>query len=431
MRISIFGLGYVGAVTAGCLAKRGHEIIGVDIHSQKIAALNSGAAPIFEPGLDDLLKSAKEARRLRATSDVRDAVLNSDVSFVCVGTPADQTAALDLSFVGTVLGELAEVLRESTKVHPIIIRSTMLPGSTAKLVRTAFGEGSRYSEQIFYYPEFLREGSAVEDFENPSTVVIGSATGQPLAKELLGDFSARALVVDWATAEMIKFASNAFHATKIAFANEIGRFCHEMKINGRTVMSLLCDDKKLNLSPYYLQPGNPFGGSCLPKDVRALTHQAQVMSLELPLLQNLLPSNEAHLQSLLARVLTSKEKEVVILGLAFKAQTDDLRGSAMVELARALLERQFTVRIFDPSLSLEALVGSNKRVVETKLPQLPNLLHSSLSTALGNRGLIVAAQRCVNAAQLAPNVKPPHRIIDVNGWAELKSLGIPYEPFCW
>jgi GDP-mannose 6-dehydrogenase len=230
---------------------------------------------------------------------------------------------------------------------------------------------------------------------------------------------------------MIKFASNAFHATKIAFANEIGRLCNQLKIDGRTVMSLLCEDKKLNLSPYYLQPGNPFGGSCLPKDVRALTHQARAISLELPLLEHLLPSNDAHFESLLARVLATAQKEVVILGLSFKARTDDLRGSAMVNLAQALVQRQITLRIFDPGLSLEALVGTNKRVVETKLPQLPMMLHSSLSAAHGNTGLIVAAQRCADLSELAANVTPRHRILDVNGWLELKSVGIAYEAFCW
>ena len=433
MKISIFGIGYVGAVTAGCLSKRGHTIIGVDVNSQKVELFNQGRAPIVEPGLDELLASAKAKGLLRATVSCDDAIAASEVSIVCVGTPPDPSGSLDLSFVRGVIQQIAASLRQQQKSHVLMIRSTMLPGSTERLVNDLLADLEANGKlRVFYFPEFLREGTAVADFEQPSLVVVGTRDGTIPPKEpMLELFGDNAQVVNWSTAEMVKYACNAFHATKIVFANEIGRIGKELEIDAQAVMALLCRDTKLNLSPYYLRPGNPFGGSCLPKDVRALAHYARDREVSLPLLDSLLASNERHLQSLLETIMQSGQNEIVILGLAFKSNTDDLRESAMVEVARALLEQGRTVRIFDPSVRLEALVGTNKRVVETKLPQLPSILQPSVATALGQRGLIVGAQRCVNITELARYVTKEHRIFDVNGWPELKNLGIPYEGFCW
>ena len=270
MRISIFGLGYVGAVTAGCLTDQGHEVIGVDVDAQKVEDFNRGIAPIIEPGLDELLARAHARKTLSATRNCAEALAHSEISLVCVGTPSKHTGALDLSHVQEVVREMGEVLRRQRKQHVLIFRSTMLPGSTEKLVEERLQEFvDAGSLQVLYYPEFLRESTAVADFLDPSLAVVGTRDGQPFPAELHPLLGGRTTSVTWRTAEMVKYACNAFHATKVAFANEVGRLSKAMRIDSQAVMRLLCQDTRLNLSPYYLKPGNPFGGSCLPKDVRA------------------------------------------------------------------------------------------------------------------------------------------------------------------
>jgi GDP-mannose 6-dehydrogenase len=433
MKISIFGLGYVGAVTAGCLARQGHSIVGVDVHPQKVELFNQGAPPIVEPGLEGLLREAKAKGLLRATLQCSEAMVSTDVSIVCVGTPSTVTGSLDLSYVRQVLKEIRAVLRSRPKSHALVIRSTTLPGSTARLVSELLVDlEANGSLTVCYYPEFLREGSAVADFETPMLSVVGTRDGsRPGAALMSGLFGEKTVVVNWQTAEMLKYACNAFHVTKIAFANEIGRMAKGMQIDGRLIMDLLGQDTRLNVSTYYLQPGNPFGGPCLPKDVRALTHHGRIQGMQLPVLESLLPSNDRHQQHLLQLIAESGQREIIILGLSFKSETDDLRESPMVEVAQALLGRGYQVRIYDPQLNLARLVGSNKRVIDTKMPHLASLLHEDLRQALGEQGLLVAAQRCAPIADLARVVTPKHRILDVNGWVELRSLPARYEGFCW
>src|SRR4051812_46724070 len=433
MKISIFGLGYVGAVTAGCLSKRGHSIVGMDVHPQKVEAFNQGIAPIVEPGLDDLLSTARQQGLLRATSGNEEAIRETDLSIICVGTPSALSGALDLSYVRGVMKEITTILRTLGKQHSVVFRSTMLPGSTAALANELAQDlQARGQLRIFYFPEFLRESTAVADFENPSLVVVGTKEGTKPPKELmLVLFGDQAQVVNWQTAEMVKYACNAFHATKIAFANEIGRVGKELQVDAQTVMALLCRDTKLNLSSYYLKPGNPFGGSCLPKDVRALTHHSRQQGVNLPLMESLLVSNERHLQSLLTLIAQSGQSEVVILGLSFKSNTDDLRESAMVEAAQLLLGRGYRLRIYDPALNLAALVGSNKRLIDTRMPHLASLLHTDLKQAIGARGLILAAQKCASVEELAKVVTREHHVLDINGWPELRNLPARYEGFCW
>jgi len=433
MNISVFGLGYVGAVTAGCLAKRGHAIVGVDVHPQKVELFNAGVPPIVEPGLAELLKEAKVAGLLKATISAEEAIRDTEVSIVCVGTPSKVTGSLDLSFVRGVVKQVAEALDKTRKSHTLVLRSTMLPGSTEQIVRETLSDLTASGRlQVFYFPEFLREGTAVADFEHPSLAVVGSSDGESppaeLTRALLGE---TASVVNWSTAEMVKYTCNAFHATKISFANEIGRVSKDIGLDARVVMDLVCRDTKLNLSAYYLKPGNPFGGSCLPKDVRALTSHARVQGLSVPVLENLLPSNERHLQSLLGLVIESGHTEVCILGLAFKANTDDLREAPMVEVAQTLLGRGFKVRIYDPALNLAGLVGANKRVIDVRMPHLASLLCSDLGTALGNGGLVIAAQQCAAFADLKRCVTRGHHVLDVNGWPELRELPWKYEGLCW
>lgn len=432
MNISIFGLGYVGAVTAGCLAARGHTIVGVDVQPQKVDSFNAGLSPIIEPGLDDLLREARAAGRLRATLSCDEAIQATELSIVCVGTPSDVTGALDLRFVEEVIRQIGTALRTKDREHALVLRSTMLPGSTVELVKELSDLLAVRLLEVFYFPEFLRESSAVRDFEKPSLAVVGTRDGTPPPAGLMEAlFGAKASVVPWSTAEMVKYACNAFHASKVAFANEIGRLGKSLGIDSRRVMGLLCEDTRLNLSPYYLSPGNPFGGSCLPKDVRALTHHSRVTGLHLPLLESLIPSNERHLQNLLGLILAADQHEVCILGLSFKNHTDDLRESSMVEVVQTLLGRGYTIRIYDPALDLASLVGSNRRVFDSRMPHLASLLKSNLPEAVGAQGLIVAAQRCASIEELKACVTPRHRVIDVNSWPELRDLPAPYEGFCW
>ncbi len=432
MNISVFGLGYVGAVTAGCLTDAGHSVVGIDVSRQKVEALARGEPPILEPGLDSLLQAAVQGRRLSATTEVADAIHRSDVSLVCVGTPSTTSGTLDLRFVRQVVEEIGNFLRKNPKRHVLIIRSTVLPGTTRGLVAEFLSDlVSSGTLDVYYYPEFLREGTAVEDFKSPSLSVLGTGTGSLNDPGVMGLVGPSASVVKWDTAEMVKYACNAFHAMKIVFANEVGRLGKELGVDAAGVMTILCTDKKLNLSAYYLRPGNPFGGSCLPKDVRALTHEGRRHGLSLPLLESLLPSNEQHLRQLFHLVERSEATEVAIIGLSFKPNTDDLRESAMVEVAQILLGRGFKVRIYDPQLNLAKLVGSNRRLIDTKMPHLASLLCSDLKSALGDRGLVLVAQQCATIAELGNHITSEHRVIDINGWPDLRRLSSHYEAFCW
>jgi GDP-mannose 6-dehydrogenase len=432
MKISIFGLGYVGAVTAGCLTEQGHQVIGVDVQPQKVDDFNRGQAPIIEPGLDALFWQAYGKGFLRATLDAKEAIAASEVSLVCVGTPLTPTGTLDLTHVQQVTRQIAEVLRRQGKRHTVMYRSTMLPGSMEQLAQDCLADLMAQGQvEALYYPEFLRESTAVGDFRDPSLVVVGTREGGALAPELKPLLGERARVVNWRTAEMLKCACNAFHATKVAFANEIGRLSKQAQVDGLLVMNLLCEDTRLNLSSNYLQPGNPFGGSCLPKDVRALGERGRQQGLSLPMLENLLASNQRHLQSLMDWIEAQRPTEVVILGLSFKSNTDDLRESPMVEVAQKLLLRGCQVRIYDPQLNLARIVGSNKRVIETKIPALASLLHEDLASALGKGGLVLAAQRCAALSEMARWITAQHQVLDINGWTELRKLPARYEGFCW
>jgi GDP-mannose 6-dehydrogenase len=350
-----------------------------------------------------------------------------------VGTPSKANGALDLDFVRGVTEQIAGALKKAPRPHALVFRSTMLPGSTARLVADFLaGPVEARRLDVFYYPEFLRESTAVLDFENPSLAVVGTRGGSPPPFELVrAMFGEKAAVVNWQTAEMVKYACNVFHATKVAFANEIGRLARTMRVDSRMVMDLVCQDTKLNLSACYLKPGNPFGGSCLPKDVRALTHQARQHGLDLPVLENLLPSNERHLESLLGLITDTGESDVAILGLSFKSNTGDLRESAMVDVAQTLLGRGYKLRVYDPALNLARLVGANKRLIDMKMPHLASLLCSDLGSAIGQRGLLIVSQQCAGLDELKRLVTPAHAVLDVNGWPELQDLPSRYIGFCW
>jgi len=433
MNISIFGLGYVGAVTAGCLADLGHSIIGADVQQAKVDALNEGASPIIEPELDGLLRKAKQGGALRATTDAAEAVAASEVSIVCVGTPSLESGRLNLDFVRKVSEQIAGAILAKPKAHAVIFRSTMLPGSTRAMVRDYFAHAQMAQlVSICYCPEFLREGTAVKDFREPSLAVIGTCDGNaPASDEAQALLGGRPAVLTWEGAEMIKYSCNYFHALKIGFANEIGRLCKHLGENGTRVMDVVCSDTKLNISRHYLRPGNPFGGSCLAKDVSALKSFARMHDLSLPLLENTLESNQVHLGALIQQIVGKEKRRIGLLGLAFKPDTDDLRNSPMVAVAETLLGRGYELHIYDPQLNLARLIGANASEIQRRMPHLASLLRSSPFDVIERSEVIVASQKCARPDELMSAAKAGQIVIDVNGWGELKMLPWKYEGVCW
>lgn len=433
MNISIFGLGYVGAVTAGCLSEKGHRVLGVDVQAAKVEAFRAGKSPIIEPELDALLNKARKEGLLDATTDVHEAIVGTEVSIVCVGTPSLASGSLNLEYVRKVTQQIRDALTASGKEHALIFRSTMLPGSTRLMVQDFLGDLlSSGRVKVYYCPEFLREGTAVKDFREPSLAVLGTVDGAMpedagITRLLGGDPE----FLNWEGAEMIKYACNYFHAIKVGFANEIGRVSKTLGINGARVMEVLCQDTRLNISRYYMRPGNPFGGSCLPKDVSALMSLARREGVGLPLLESTLSSNGAHLDSLLRLITQHDNRRVGLLGLSFKADTDDLRGSPMVAVAETLLGRGYELHIYDPQLNLSRLVGANEAEIQRRMPHLASLLRESAAEVVAASDLIVASQACADPAALLPHLRPDHRIIDVNGWPALRDLPCHYEGLCW
>lgn len=433
MNVSIFGLGYVGAVTAACLAERGHSIIGADVQKAKVQAFNDGVSPIVEPGLDELMKLARDSGRLRATTNATEAIRESEVSIVCVGTPSLESGRLNLDFVRKVSQELVQGITAKGAPHVIIFRSTMLPGSTRSMVLDFFWDLLEAQQVTIYFcPEFLREGTAVQDFREPSLCVVGTHDGKYVAGreplELLGE---DAEILTWEGAEMIKYSCNYFHALKVGFANEIGRIARHLGVDGSRVMDVLCRDEKLNISRYYMKPGNPFGGSCLPKDVSALSSFARMEGVSMPVLDNVLNSNQAHLDSLLKLITAKPSRKVGILGLSFKADTDDLRGSPMVAVAETLLGRGYEVHVYDANLNPERLVGANEAEISRRMPHLAQLLRNSPQEVIDHCDIIVAAQKVAKPADIADHVRSKQWVIDVNGWRDLQSLPWTYEGICW
>ncbi|MBL9118252.1 MAG: UDP-glucose/GDP-mannose dehydrogenase family protein [Verrucomicrobiaceae bacterium] len=433
MNVSIFGLGYVGAVTAGCLMEKGHRIIGVDVQAGKISTFASGQSPIVEPELDQLLREGKASGLLSGTTDAMEAIRDTQVSIVCVGTPSQSNGRLNLDFVRHVAAQINDAILKKAEQHVLIFRSTMLPGSTRSIVTEMMAACvDNGLVEICYCPEFLREGTAVADFRSPSLAVVGTQNGNSpkdsSAFDLLGS---DAELLNWEGAEMIKYTCNYFHAIKVGFANEIGRLSKHLGVDGARVMDVVCRDTRLNISRYYMRPGNPFGGSCLPKDVSALSSLARMEGVNLPLLENTLATNTAHFEALIKLIMAKDGRRVGILGLAFKADTDDLRGSPMVGVAEALLGRGYEINIFDPSLNLSRLTGANQTEINRRMPHLARLLRDSASEVVAGSDTVIAAQKCATIDELASSARSGQWVIDVNGWPQLNQLPWSYEGSCW
>lgn len=399
MRVAVFGLGYVGSVTASCLADAGHDVVGVDLSQGKVDAILQGHAPLAEPGLDLLTRTAVESGRLTATTDVAIALTGAEAAVICVGTPSAPNGSLVTGFVETVLREIAEFLDGSPDAGrlTVVIRSTLLPGTTEHLVESCLSarNGGRYG--VAYCPEFLRESTAIEDFRHPPFTIIGTDDDDVTFSsvvELFASVGAPIRHVTIATAESIKYASNAFHAVKIAFANEMARFADAYGVDADTLMAVFVEDKVLNVSERYLRPGASFGGSCLPKDVRALTYAARRADVDAPLLESLLASNSSHTRRVVDHVLMLGWRRVALLGLAFKSGTDDLRESPYVDIAETLTGKGVEVRIYDAVVNPAELVGSNESYIRLRLPHLERLLSESRADAVdGVDGIILGSDR--------------------------------------
>lgn len=397
--ISIFGLGYVGSVMVGCLAHFGHSVIGVDSNPTKVKLLNEGRCLMVEPELDALLAEGFAEGRIRATDDPAEAILQSDLTFVCVGTPSLRSGKLDSSGIQRVSEELGRALAAKKTWHTFAIRSTVLPGTTESLIipliEATSGKKAGVDFAVCDNPEFIREGSAIQDFFHPSFTVMGANDPKWLAplREVYAGLPGQAFELSTRTAEMVKYACNAFHALKIDFANEIGSLAHQFGADGDRVMDVLCADTKLNISRVYLKPGFAFGGSCLPKDVGALTHSARQMELSLPLLQAIMPSNQAHIDRALEAVLATGKGKVGVLGLSFKSGTDDLRESPSLHLTKRLIGEGREVLVYDSTVERSFIHGSNRKFAETEIPHIFGLLRPTLDEVVSQSELIIIGNK--------------------------------------
>lgn len=390
--IAVLGLGYVGCVSAACFAQMGYRVTGIDRDATKIANIITGHAPFFEPKLEELVSANVKAGRLTATQDVA-ALHDADIAFVCVGTPSARNGNLGLDQLRRVVQEMAQTLAHRTKPLIVAIRSTVFPGTCEEFIIPAFAGHKMVS--VVSHPEFLREGSAVKDFMEPSLIVIGGEEQQPIDRiaSLYASLPAAVSRVSLRTAEMIKYACNAFHAVKIAFANEIGSLSARLDVDPGEVMATLCQDTKLNISPTYLKPGFAFGGSCLPKDLRALTYRAGTLDLAIPLLESAIPSNQQHLSRALEAVLALPARRLGLIGLAFKENTDDLRESPVVSLLENLIGKGRKIRVFDSHIRLDGIYGGNKNFLLHQIPHIGRLLDNNVEETLAWADHLLIAQK--------------------------------------
>lgn len=419
--ISVFGLGYVGAVTAGCLASKGFDVIGVDVNPLKAEMLGAGRAPVLEPGLDKLLAESFVAKRLRATTDSARAIHDSEVSFVCVGTPNMRNGKLDLSSVHRGCEEVGKALRNRNGFHLVVLRSTMLPGTAENLaiptIEAASGKRVGVDFAVCVNPEFTREGCAVNDFLNPEMTVLGANDPQHLTalREIYAWAPGKRFETSLSAAEMVKYTCNIYHALKVSFANEMGTICAQLGVDKTAVMDIFKSDTKLNASAAYLTPGFAFGGSCLPKDLRALTYRAKELDLDLPLLQSIMPSNQAHIDRAVDAVLSTQKRRIGVLGLSFKAGTDDLRESPLVQLIKRLLGEGCQIQVWDPYVSLGRLTGSNREFIESVIPHIGSLLCEDMQGLLQSVDVVLIGSSVVERDKIESALRRDQTIIDLAG----------------
>lgn len=438
MKISVFGMGYVGCVSAGCLAEMGHEIVAVEPNPTKVTMINQGRSPIIEPRIGQIIESAVATRRLRACSDWSTAVQYSELAVVCVGTPSQANGSIDLSSVLRVCEQIGEGLASKQEYFTVVVRSTVIPGTVQEIVIPTLQDRSGKTVGVDFgvcvNPEFLREGTAVSDFYNPPKTVIGEydrKSGDKVA-QLYKDLPGPLVRTQVRVAEMVKYVDNAFHALKICFANEIGNIARAVGIDSHVLMEIFCMDTKLNLSPSYLEPGFAFGGSCLPKDLRSISYYAKTRDIAVPVLDSILESNEYQTKKVIKKLIACKPQSLGFLGLTFKEGTDDLRESPVVEVVETMIGKGYTVRIHDHNVSMAKLIGANKEYIEREIPHISELLCSSPEEVISQSDVLVIASKDHAYREPLQNVKGNKKIIDlVRLFTPEHHPGAEYYGICW
>jgi GDP-mannose 6-dehydrogenase len=437
MRITIVGLGYVGTVTGACLAGMGHDVTFVEVNPVKVAQLNAGESPVVEEGLAGLVRECHAQGRLRATDDLVDAMAEASTVIVCVGTPTGRNGDVQLRDLETVCDQIGSTLAQRSEWLLVIVTSTIPPGTTESLIiprlEKKSGKACRVDFGVVFSPEFLREGSAVADFQRPEVTILGASDDHTLdaAVELYKPQGGQCITVSIPVAETVKLVGNAWHALKVVFANEVGRFCESQGIDSRTVMETFKQDRRLNISAAYLNPGFAFGGSCLPKDLRALNYRARVHGVELPVLDNILRSNRAHIDLAVQRIEEYGARRIAVLGLAFKHGTDDLRESPVLELVERLLGKGYEVRLHDENVLLPRLVGANREHLSRTLPHVAGYMLDNLEDALDGAEVVVVAQGNPAYADIVDRVGPGQKILDLQGVARTAGAGVQYRGLLW
>ncbi len=433
--LSVFGMGYVGCVSAACFAREGHTVVGVDVNPTKIGLINAGRSPIVEVGIDELVGTVVSAGRLRATDDARAAVLSTDLSLVCVGTPSNKNGSLDLRYVERVAEQIGAVLADKDADHVVVIRSTVLPGTVEGLVIPALerASGKRVGQgvEVCMNPEFLRESTSIQDFDDPPFTLIGatSETAADRVAELYASIDAPLFVSDIKVAEMVKYICNCFHGLKVSFANEVGNVAKQLGVDSHQVMDIFCQDTKLNLSPYYLTPGFAFGGSCLPKDIRGAQYLARDLDVTTPVLDSILPSNDRQVRLAAEMVLEKGNRKIGVLGMSFKAGTDDLRESPMVALIEFLIGRGMELAIYDRNVSQAQVMGANREYIEGEIPHIWSLVRDSVDEVIAHAETIVVAHRNPEFEEALSRTRPDQVVVDLvrvpfDGPAD-------YDGICW
>jgi GDP-mannose 6-dehydrogenase len=437
LKVSIFGLGYVGAISAGCLAHRGHDVIGVDPVQTKVDLINRGQSPIVEEDIGQIIAFNVQEGRLRATQDAGEAIRETDLSFVCVGTPSQANGNLDLTYIRRISAQIGQALRQQSSRHTVVIRSTIVPGTMHGIVipelEAASGMKAGVDIGVCHNPEFLREGSAVKDFNCPPKTVIGELDPQSgdLLAELYANLPGPLIRTSLKAAEMVKYVDNSWHALKIGFANEIGNFCKSFDIDAHEVMNIFCQDRKLNISPAYLSPGFAFGGSCLPKDLRALAYQAKRQDLEMPILSSILTSNNLQVERGLRMITGKGHNRVGVLGFSFKAGTDDLRESPMIEVIERLIGKGHDLRIYDRNVQIASLVGANRDFILNRIPHISKLMVDDIGAVLNHAQTVVIGNNDPEFRSVPERLRSDHVLVEFVRLRDKRSKNGKYDGICW
>jgi len=438
VNISIFGLGYVGAVSLACLARDGHAVCGVDVDPAKLALIGQGKTPVVEEGMVDLMQRVVASGRVTVTTDVREAMLNTDLSLICVGTPSAANGSQDQSAMLRLAQDLGAIMRDKPTLHTFVFRSTLVPGTVEEVLRPIIeresGKKDGVDFHVCFQPEFLREGSSIRDYDKPPFTIVGANSESAVEnlRQLFGHLPCQFYQTSIRAAEMVKYACNNFHALKITFANETARVCEAMGVDPFEVMNLVCQDTQLNISKVYLKPGFAFGGSCLPKDLRATAYFAKTRDVELPMLGSVLASNRVHIDHAIEKVMASGKRRVGMIGLSFKTGTDDLRESPLVAIAEHFFGKGLNLLVYDPEVHLSNLLGANRRFIEQHLPHIGNLIHSDLERVIAESEVLVVGLSDPRIFDvLKRSVRDDHVVVDLVNMPGRESLRGQYLGLCW